>query len=314
MKKELSARIQKAIEESRLSYTAISEIIGTISPQAVRAWAVGLSTPTNENISLLAKATNADEVWLLTGREQQDLDEDISEYSNEEFTRLKELIRQSQISQTELAEACGVSKQAVSKWATGAAFPRSERVLILLAKALNTTPEYIRYGNEGMPTQDGSLKQQIIDSVIKAICTSKLTFAEIAERTGFSYQAVRNWAKGERRPSLEATEKLSEVLGLSLPELLIGKDVENAKLEMLNKKISSPAYNFERVKAVIRLTSTDDQKAIFALYLALDENKEIPLSRITDLENELNQNLSDIIDRWFIKTETSVRPIIPLLD
>lgn len=236
MKKELSARIQKAIEESRLSYTAISEIIGTISPQAVRAWAVGLSTPTNENISLLAKATNADEVWLLTGREQQDLDKEINECSNEESTRLRELIRQSQISQTELAEACGVSKQAVSKWAIGSAFPRSERVLILLAKALNTTPEYIRYGNE------------------------------------------------------------------------------STTLEMPNKKLSRPTNNFERVKAVIRLTNSDDQKAIFALYLALDENQEILLSRIKELENELNQNLSNIIDRWFIKTVTSAKPIIPLSD
>ena len=174
MKKELSARIQKAIEDSMLSYTAISGIIGTVSPQAVRAWAVGLATPTNENIVLLAKATKADEVWLLTGKK------------NKNFAEEGEI--------------------------------------------------------QDMSNFEDSPKQQIIDNVIKA------------------------------------------------------------------------ANNFERVKAVIRLTNGEDQKVIFALYLSLNENQEIPLERLDELEKVLNQSITNVLNKWFIKTETAVKPIIPLFD
>ena len=67
MKSEYKDRVQKAIADSGLSYSEIARQMGEISPQGVRAWAIGQSVPNRERIAKLAKITKTSEMWLLTG-------------------------------------------------------------------------------------------------------------------------------------------------------------------------------------------------------------------------------------------------------
>ena len=59
--------------------------------------------------------------------------------------RIIELRKKQNMSQVKLAEAVGVSRQAVSKWETGQSLPDSAK-LILLAQILATDIEYLSTG------------------------------------------------------------------------------------------------------------------------------------------------------------------------
>ena len=59
--------------------------------------------------------------------------------------RIVELRKKNNMSQAALADAVGVSRQAVSKWETGLSLPDSSK-LILLAQILSTDIEYLSIG------------------------------------------------------------------------------------------------------------------------------------------------------------------------
>ena len=59
--------------------------------------------------------------------------------------RIVELRKKNNMSQAALADAVGVSRQAVSKWETGLSLPDSSK-LILLAQILSTDIEYLSTG------------------------------------------------------------------------------------------------------------------------------------------------------------------------
>ena len=59
--------------------------------------------------------------------------------------RITELRKKNNMSQAALADAVGVSRQAVSKWETGLSLPDSSK-LILLAQILSTDIEYLSIG------------------------------------------------------------------------------------------------------------------------------------------------------------------------
>lgn len=72
-------RLKQAISESGMSYSEIARALTNVTPQAVRAWAIGLSVPSNEKIPLLAKLLRKSESWLLTGTGEETVvvDEDV---------------------------------------------------------------------------------------------------------------------------------------------------------------------------------------------------------------------------------------------
>lgn len=55
---------------------------------------------------------------------------------------LKSLRQEGHISQEELAEIIGVSRQAVSKWEQGSGYPEMEKLLVL-SKKLNISLDYL---------------------------------------------------------------------------------------------------------------------------------------------------------------------------
>ena len=61
--------------------------------------------------------------------------------------RIQELRKELQISQGMLAEAVGVTRQAVSKWENGLSLPDSKKI-ILLAEVLKTDVEYLTTGRK----------------------------------------------------------------------------------------------------------------------------------------------------------------------
>lgn len=69
--------------------------------------------------------------------------------------------KEKQLSQEELAEKIGVSRQAISKWEQGSGYPETEKLLIL-SHELNVSLDYLMLGETGNAISEKSLSQNII--------------------------------------------------------------------------------------------------------------------------------------------------------
>jgi transcriptional regulator with XRE-family HTH domain len=74
---------------------------------------------------------------------------------------LKSIRQERHISQEELAEIIGVSRQAVSKWEQGSGYPEMEKILIL-SKELNVSLDYLMLGELKSTENNKTLANNII--------------------------------------------------------------------------------------------------------------------------------------------------------
>lgn len=74
---------------------------------------------------------------------------------------LQSIRKEKNLSQEELAERIGVSRQAVSKWEQGSGYPETEK-LILLSQELNISLDYLMLGEMRIPETNKPLIGNII--------------------------------------------------------------------------------------------------------------------------------------------------------
>lgn len=82
------------------------------------------------------------------------------------------LVRQERhISQEELAEIIGVSRQAISKWEQGSVYPEMEKLLVL-SKKLNVSLDYLMLGEMNNTENNKTLSNNVIVTTGKIIIKS----------------------------------------------------------------------------------------------------------------------------------------------
>ena len=91
--------------------------------------------------------------------------------------RITELRKKNNMSQAALADAVGVSRQAVSKWETGLSLPDSSK-LILLAQILSTDIEYLSTGR----VNDAIRPPVVIKTVERVETKVEVPVVEIQEK------------------------------------------------------------------------------------------------------------------------------------
>lgn len=74
---------------------------------------------------------------------------------------LQSIRKEKKLSQEELAEKIGVSRQAVSKWEQGSGYPETEKLLIL-SQELNVSLDYLMLGETRNVANETPLSQNII--------------------------------------------------------------------------------------------------------------------------------------------------------
>ena len=79
-----------------------------------------------------------------------------------------------------------------------------------------------------------TVKDILVENLIRLRKDSKLTQLELAEKVGYSDKAVSRWEHGEVMPDIDTLEKLAEVYNIPFTSLFTEK--VNAKKERLNKK------------------------------------------------------------------------------
>ncbi len=70
--------------------------------------------------------------------------------------KLKAIRKEKNISQEQLSEMLNVSRQAVSKWESGASYPETEK-LILISQKLNVSIDYLLNENFSYKAQDNQI-------------------------------------------------------------------------------------------------------------------------------------------------------------
>lgn len=74
---------------------------------------------------------------------------------------LQAIRKENHLSQEELAEMIGVSRQAISKWEQGSGYPETEKLLVL-SQELNVSLDYLMLGEKGNNKAENSIKQNVI--------------------------------------------------------------------------------------------------------------------------------------------------------
>lgn len=74
---------------------------------------------------------------------------------------LREIRKERQISQEELAERLGVSRQAISKWEQGSGYPETEKLLVL-SQELNVSLDFLMLGETRTNANSNFITQNVI--------------------------------------------------------------------------------------------------------------------------------------------------------
>lgn len=142
--------------------------------------------------------------------------------------RVKELRLMNKMTQPQLGEAIGLSKQAINDIEQG----RRETTItkaILMARLFNTTVHYL-VGDTDNPSRPSEIpfveilfEDKLIHERLKSLRLQKgTTQKEIAEKIGVSPVSVQRFEYGTVRPSLEKLIALADFFGVSL-DYLVGR-------------------------------------------------------------------------------------------
>lgn len=109
--------------------------------------------------------------------------------------KIYELRKANNLSQEQLAEKIGVSRQSISKWESGESSPELER-LVALSQVFNVTTDYLLKSNEAdeltirterLEKKQEKLKVEIINTQIKNIRLFSIAFIYIVALAIFLY-------------------------------------------------------------------------------------------------------------------------------
>ena len=68
------------------------------------------------------------------------------------------------------------------------------------------------------------MKKEVALRASQALKDSGLSYQELSKRIGCTYQAVRNWAVGEREPSLDTVALIAKATGVDVYWILTGNE------------------------------------------------------------------------------------------
>lgn len=165
---------------------------------------------------------------------------------------LQSIRKEKQLSQEELAEKIGVSRQAVSKWEQGIGYPETEK-LFILSQELNVSLDYLMLGERGNITTENSLSQNII------VPTGKITiqsfdgksivncYKVLASRVMYKPRSdePQYWLIGVNNGALWGESSI--VLGWYSSEEKIKKEMDNI-LDAIKKGV--PSYELKYASKV----------------------------------------------------------------
>lgn len=130
----------------------------------------------------------------------------------------------------QVASIVGVGKSTVRKWETGLITNMGTDKIKPLAKALNTTPEFIM----GLVDESGSLDESASNDDCSAARNREIfarnlcrqmeiagkSRVDVSKALGFSYYTYSDWVLGKKYPRMDKVEMLAKYFGCSKSDLI----------------------------------------------------------------------------------------------
>ncbi len=215
--------------------------------------------------------------------------------------RLSEYRKNKGLSQSEVAELVGVSRQAVGKWEKGDALPSCENILTL-AKIYKITLETLLTGAEfeGKPSVTGLFGKTVGERITYLRNTLAISQGELALALSVSRQSVSKWERGDSQPDIE---KLTLIAGaFSFPvSLLLEEKTEDTEATTTKEpdKEKEGANEAKEEPVTIKKPLSDEEKTA-QIEASDDENdsEETPTEETLTEEapsNKARKNLGQII-------------------
>ncbi|MER2493388.1 helix-turn-helix transcriptional regulator [Catenovulum sediminis] len=184
-------------------------------------------------------------------------------------TRFNYLLEHYGWSQQDFSNKAHVSNTTISKWCSGKASPRLEKIPSL-AKIFECNVVWLMTGH-GLPfekdnntIQEEGLKWSVVgdeneaDRIRKAIDKTGFSYRDLGAKFDVSHTTVNNWAKG--RISKKHLEQLCEMAGVTVEWIKTGDKVDKSK------PITQSEFEELANSLVTTLEAADDEERAALVY------------------------------------------------
>lgn len=105
------------------------------------------------------------------------------------------------------------------------------------------------------------MRKEVALRARQALTDSGLSYQELSKRIGCTYQAVRNWAVGEREPSLDTIDLIARATGVDVYWILTG-NTSPSGVEVLDENVISIPVLDARASAGDGLMLFEDEQIL----------------------------------------------------
>lgn len=180
-------------------------------------------------------------------------------------SRLRDLIKEHEITKQKLSEEIGVSRQAISQYCDGSTIPNADK-LLKIAEFFNTSTDYLL----------GLSDVQSTDTEVRAIC----------EYTGLSEEAI-----GDLHLIVENINKESGAYPswLTAEDIFESKEFEKQVLQMISYFIYNERFKDAVVDTISYMDTLSDRiSAINALTEKINKEDKLDSALVHEIDNLMN--------------------------
>lgn len=260
----MALRIKTRLKELKLSQKKLAENVDATSA-AVSCWVNGRNTPKGEHFDKLASALKVDRMWLITGENIGDkVSDDLVKLALKSSgrrskqdkklvgERIAQAMQQKAVDDLQIEKELEVTKTTIRSWLRGVSEPNGI-TLKQLAQVLQTSPEWIRYGN-----QDASDGSKSIGGRIHARMTElNLTNANISLQTGENTKSIDKWINNELIPNPRNVKRMAALLRVEPDWILYGTKPPNNSVAHADVKRGAIQESEEALQATLNSVDLD---------------------------------------------------------
>lgn len=238
-------RLKRLRKEAHLTQQDVADYFKT-SPQSYAQWEKGQRSPSKESLEKLASYFGVSVSYLVGESDTIDYgafkEQSTPTRLSDDKTfieRLKELRKQSGLTQQQVAEYLDITQSAYAQWETGRINPKKETIQ-KFADLFNVSYDYLWHGtsepqttNAITETNSGTFPERLRQLRTEA----DLTQQQLADIVGTTQQNIAFWETGRQRPKQPSLIKLANYFNVSIDYLLVGKAQAEEKLSVFPERL-----------------------------------------------------------------------------
>ena len=237
-------RLKRLRKEAHLTQQDVADYFKT-SPQSYAQWEKGQRSPSKESLEKLASYFGVSVSYLVGESDTIDYGAFKEQSTRIQLSddktfieRLKELRKQSGLTQQQVAERLDISQSAYAQWEIGKLNPKKETIQ-KFADLFNVSYDYLWHGtsepqttNAIIETNSGTFPERLRQLRTEA----KLTQQQMAEAFNIKQPTYAQWETGRTKPKGETLERFADFFNVST-DYLLGKTQPRTELSVFPERL-----------------------------------------------------------------------------